>query len=43
MKAMIVNRIGDVGVVLAIVISYVKYKSVEYSVIFTVASGEEVE
>lgn len=43
MKAMIVNRIGDVGVVIAIVISYAQYKSVEYSVILTMATAEEVK
>lgn len=43
MKAMIVNRIGDVGVVIAIVISYAQYKTVEYSVIFTMARPEEVK
>ena len=43
MKAMIVNRIGDVGVVIAIVICYAQYKSVEYSVIFTMARPEEVK
>ncbi len=37
------NRIGDVGVVIAIVICYAQYKTVEYSVIFTMASGEEVK
>lgn len=42
MKAMIVNRIGDVGVVIAIVICYAQYKSVEYSVIMTMATPEEV-
>lgn len=40
---MIVNRIGDVGVVVAIVICYAQYKSVEYSVIMTMARPEEVE
>ena len=43
MKAMIVNRIGDVGVVIAIVICYAQYKSVEYSVIFSMATPEEVK
>lgn len=42
MQAMIVNRIGDVGVVMAIVICYAQYKSVEYSVIFTIAEPSEV-
>ena len=42
MKAMIVNRIGDIGVVLAIIICYAQYKSVEYGVILTVAKPEEV-
>lgn len=42
MKAMIVNRIGDVGVVMAIVITYAQYKTVEYTVIFTMAE-ESVE
>ena len=43
MKAMIVNRIGDVGVVMAIVICYAQYKTVEYSVLFTVATSSEVD
>lgn len=43
MKAMIVNRIGDVGVVIAIVICYAQYKSVEYTVIMTMATPEEVK
>lgn len=43
MKAMIVNRIGDVGVVIAIAICYTQYKTVEYSVIFTMATPTEVE
>lgn len=43
MKAMIVNRIGDVGVVMGIVICYTEYKSVEYSVVFTMAEGTIVE
>lgn len=43
MKAMIVNRIGDVGVVVAIVLCYAQYKSVEYSVILTMANGFEIE
>ncbi len=43
MKAMIVNRIGDVGVVMGIVICYAEYKSVEYSVVFTMAEGSTVE
>lgn len=43
MKAMIVNRIGDVGVVMGIVICYAEYKSVEYSVVFTMAEGPTVE
>ena len=42
MKAMIVNRIGDVGVVMAIVICYGHYKTVEYSVVFTMARPDEV-
>lgn len=40
---MVVNRIGDVGVVMAIIITYAQYKSVEYSVIFTMAEPGEVE
>lgn len=43
MKAMIVNRIGDVGVVMGIVICYAEYKSVEFSVIFTMAEGHILE
>jgi len=42
MKAMIVNRIGDIGVVLAIIICFTQYKSVEYGVILTIAKPEEV-
>ena len=42
MKAMIVNRIGDVGVVMAIVISYSQYKTVEYTVVFTMATPDDV-
>ena len=42
MKAMIVNRVGDVGVVLAIVLCYAKYKTVEYGVILTMGEGAEV-
>ena len=33
MQAMIVNRIGDVGVVVAIILCYSAYGSLEYSVI----------
>lgn len=43
MKAMIVNRIGDVGVVMGIVICYAEFKSVEYSVVFTMAENSTVE
>ncbi len=43
MKAMIVNRVGDVGVVIAMVISYAKYKTLEYTVIMTMAQPEEVK
>lgn len=43
MKAMIVNRVGDVGVVIAMVISYAKYKTLEYTVILTMAQPEEVK
>ncbi len=39
MKAMIVNRVGDVGVVIAILLCYSYYGSVEYSVIFNTASN----
>lgn len=45
MKAMIVNRIGDVGVVMGIVICYAEFKSVQFSVVFPMAerSGNIVE
>jgi NADH-quinone oxidoreductase subunit L len=43
MKAMIVNRIGDVGVVIGMVISYGKYKTLEYTVIMTMGEGGEVK
>lgn len=39
MKAMIVNRVGDLGVVMGIVLCYAHYGSVEYGVIMTVAGG----
>ncbi len=41
MKAMIVNRIGDVGVVIAILLCYNYYGSVEYSVILTTSTPVE--
>lgn len=41
MKAMIVNRIGDVGVVLGIVICYLEYKSVKFSVILPMVTETE--
>lgn len=36
------NRIGDVGVVMAIAICYGQYKTLEYSVIYTMAEPSEV-
>ena len=42
MKAMIVNRVGDLGVVMGIVLCYAEYGSVEYGVIMTVAERGEV-
>ena len=41
MKAMIVNRVGDVGVVIGILLCYNYYVSVEYSVLLTVATPTE--
>jgi NADH-ubiquinone oxidoreductase chain 5 len=43
MKAMIVNRIGDVGVVIAIIICYAQYKTVNYGVILNIAEVGEVD
>jgi NADH-quinone oxidoreductase subunit L len=43
MKAMIVNRIGDVGVVIAIVICYSQYKSVNYGIILNMSQVGEVD
>ena len=43
MKAMIVNRIGDVGIVLAIVICYAEFKSVKFGVIFNMAENGQVD
>ena len=42
MMAMIVNRVGDIGIVMAIIICYAQYKTVEYSVILTTATETEV-
>jgi len=41
MKAMIVNRVGDVGVVIGILLCYYYYGTTEYSVLFTVATPVE--
>lgn len=41
MKAMIVNRIGDVGVVIGILLCYNYYGTVEYSVLLTIATPTE--
>jgi len=41
MKAMIVNRIGDVGVVVGILLCYDYYGTVEHSVILTIATPTE--
>ncbi len=41
MKAMIVNRVGDVGVVIGILLCYEYYGTVEHSVILTIATGSE--
>lgn len=37
MKAVIVNRIGDLGLLLGIILCFLNFKSVEYSLIFAVA------
>jgi len=42
MKAMIVNRIGDIGVVIAIILCYHYYHSVQYGIILNVSQGSEV-
>ncbi|MBS1738803.1 MAG: hypothetical protein JSS98_19655 [Bacteroidetes bacterium] len=40
---MIVNRIGDLGIVMAIIISYTQYKTLEYSVLIPIVEGTEIE
>ena len=40
---MIVNRIGDLGIVMAIIISYTQYKTLEYSVLIPIVEGAEIE
>lgn len=42
-QAMIVNRIGDLGIVMAIIISYTQYKTLEYSVLIPIVEGTEIE
>ena len=42
MKAMIVNRVGDLGIVIGIALCYAQYNTVEYGVVLTVAQPEEV-
>lgn len=42
MKAMIVNRVGDVGIIMAIGLLYAEYNTVEYGVIMTMAQPGEV-
>jgi len=41
MQAMIMNRIGDVGLVVAMIICYAQYKTVNYSVIFAIADPQD--
>ncbi len=36
MKAMIVNRVGDVGLALAMFVTYSVFKSLDYATIFAV-------
>lgn len=43
MKAMIVNRVGDVGVVLAIILSSSTYGTLEYAVLLPMGTGRETE
>ena len=43
MKAMIVNRIGDIGVVIAIIIIYREYKTLNYSIILNITEAGEVD
>jgi NADH:ubiquinone oxidoreductase subunit 5 (subunit L)/multisubunit Na+/H+ antiporter MnhA subunit len=43
MKAMIVNRIGDVGVVIAIIYSYYIFGSVNYDIIFFISEDGDVD
>jgi len=37
MKAMIVNRVGDIGLALAMFVTYSVFKSLDYTTIFSVA------
>jgi len=43
MKAMIVNRIGDMGVVIAIILCYAQYKSVNFGIILNLSKPGEVD
>ena len=43
MKEMIVNRIGDIGVVIAIIIIYREYKTLNYSIILNITEAGEVD
>jgi NADH-quinone oxidoreductase subunit L len=43
MKAMIVNRIGDIGVVIAIILCYAQYKSVNFGIILNLSLVGEVD
>ncbi|MBS1758391.1 MAG: hypothetical protein JSU03_14160 [Bacteroidetes bacterium] len=40
---MIVNRIGDLGIVIAIIISYTQYRTLEYAVLIPIVEGKEIE
>lgn len=42
-QAMIVNRIGDLGIVIAIIISYTQYRTLEYAVLIPIVEGKEIE
>jgi NADH-quinone oxidoreductase subunit L len=39
---MVVNRIGDVGIVIAIAICYTQYKSLKYGIILNVAAFGQI-
>jgi len=41
MKAMIVNRIGDVGIVISILLCYFYYGSVDYNILLNLANSNE--